>query len=111
MKIDWFVKLLLFAIAVFLGVIAFRPLLMPPPVNAQSQEGYPFYIEPGVVSLRAPDGSRQVYGRMVVDLRNGKVWGFPTFTQDPYPVDMMNSASPTSRPFLLAKFAFSDTEK
>jgi hypothetical protein len=111
MKIDWFVKTLLFAIAVFLGVIAVRPLLMPPPVNAQSQEGYPFYIEPGVLSLRAPDGSRQVYGRMVVDLRNGKVWGFPTFTQDPYPVDMMNSAPPTSRPFLLAKFAFSDTEK
>jgi hypothetical protein len=111
MKIDWFVKMLLFAIAVFLGVIAVRPLLTPPPVNAQSQEGYPFYIEPGVVSLRAPDGSRQVYGRMVVDLRNGKVWGFPTFTQDPYPVDMMNSAPPTSRPFLLAKFAFSDTEK
>jgi hypothetical protein len=111
MKIDWFVKMLLLAIAVFLGVIAVCPLLMPPPVNAQSQEGYPFYIEPGVVSLRAPDGSRQVYGRMVVDLRNGKVWGFPTFTQDPYPVDMMNSAPPTSRPFLLAKFAFSDTEK
>jgi hypothetical protein len=85
MKIDWFVKMLLLAIAVFLGVIAVRPLLVPPPVNAQSQEGYPFYIEPGVVSLRAPDGSRQVYGRMVVDLRNGKVWGFPTFTQDPFP--------------------------
>jgi hypothetical protein len=94
MKIDWFVKMLLLVIAVFLGVIAVRPLLMPPPVNAQSQEGYPFYIEPGVVSLRAPDGSRQVYGRMVVDLRNGKVWGFPTFMQDPYPVDMMNSAPP-----------------
>ena len=85
MKTDWFVKTLLFAIAVFLGVTAFRPLLMPPPVNTQSQEGYPFYIEPGVVSLRAPDGSRQVYGRMVVDLRNGKVCGFPTFTQDPIP--------------------------
>jgi hypothetical protein len=34
--------MLLLAVAVFLGVIAFRPLLMPPPVNAQSQEGYPF---------------------------------------------------------------------
>jgi hypothetical protein len=48
---------------------------------------------------------------MVVDLRNGKAWGFPTFTQDPYPVDMMNSAPPTSHPFLLSKFAFSDTDK
>ena len=111
MKIDWFVKTLLFTITVFLGVLALRPLLLPPAVSAQGPEVYPFYIEPGIVMLRAPDGSRQVYGRMVVDLRNGKVWGFPTLTQDPYPVDAMSSTPPTSRPFLLAKFAFSDTDK
>lgn len=111
MKIDWFVKTLLFTITIFLGVLALRPLLLPPAVSAQGPEVYPFYIEPGIVMLRAPDGSRQVYGRMVVDLRNGKVWGFPTLTQDPYPVDAMSSTQPTSRPFLLAKFAFSDTDK
>lgn len=110
MKIDWFTKTLLFAIAVFLGTIALRPVLAPPSVQANGQI-YPFYIEPGTAMLRAPDGSRQVYGKVVVDLRNGKVWGFPTLTQDPYPVDQINSGPPTSRPFLLAKYAFSDTDK
>jgi hypothetical protein len=111
MKIDAFVKTMLLIVAVLLAIIALRPVTAPAPVRAQSGEAYPFYIEPGVVMLRAPDGSKQVYGRMVVDLRNGKVWGFPTMTQDPYPVNQMNSALPTSHPFLLAKFAFSDTDK
>lgn len=111
MKMDWFVKTMLSVIAIFLGTIALRPVLLPPAVSAQGSGGYPFYIEPGVVMLRAPDGSRQVYGRMVTDLRTGKVWGFPTLTQDPYPIDQMNSAPPTSRPFRLGKFAFSETDK
>jgi hypothetical protein len=51
-------------------------------VSAQSGQPYPFYIEPGIVMLRAPDGSKQVYGRMVVDLGNGKISGFPTLTQE-----------------------------
>jgi len=110
MKNDWVTKILLFAIAVFLGSIALRPILAPPSVHADAQV-YPFYIEPGVAMLRAPDGSRQVYGKVVVDLRNGKVWGFPTLTQDPYPVDQINSGPPTSRAFLLAKYAFADTDK
>ena len=110
MKIDWLTKTLLFAIAVFLGTIAVRPIVTPSPVSANGQV-YPFYIEPGTAMLRAPDGSRQVYGKVVIDLRNGKVWGFPNLTQDPYPVDVMNSTPPTSRPFLLAKYAFSDTDK
>lgn len=110
MKNDWLTKILLLAIAVFLGTIALRPVLAPPPVRADAQT-YPFYIEPGTAMLRAPDGSRQVWGKVVVDLRNGKVWGFPTLTQDPYPVDQINSLPPTSRPFLLAKYAFADTDK
>jgi hypothetical protein len=112
MKMDWLVKTLLLALVALLAVIAFRPMVTPPAVSAQSGEGYPFYIEPGVTMLRAPDGSRQVYGKVVVDLRNGKVWGFPTTTQDvPYPVNAVNSGPPTSHPFLLAKYAFGDTDK
>lgn len=107
---DWITKILMFVMAVSLTVIAFRPMVAPPPVEADGQV-YPFYIEPGTAMLRAPDGSRQVYGKVVVDLRNGKVWGFPTLTQDPYPVDQINSGPPTSRPFLLAKYAFADTDK
>jgi hypothetical protein len=111
MKTDLFLKTLLSIIALSLGTIALRPMLNPPAVAAQGAEGYPFYIEPGTFMLRAPDGSRQVYGKVVVDLRNGKVWGFPTTTQDPYPSNAMSSTPPTSHPFLLAKFAFADTDK
>jgi hypothetical protein len=75
MKIDWLVKTLFVMIAVSLGTIAFRPILAPSEVRAQGSEGYPFYVEPGVAMLRAPDGSRQVFGKVVVDLRSGKVWG------------------------------------
>ena len=84
MKMDWLVKTLLMVIAVLLGVNAFGQWCRPPAVRAQGGEAYPFYIEPGVTMLRAPDGSRQVYGKVVVDLRNGKVWGFPTTAQE-YP--------------------------
>jgi len=112
MKMDWLVKTLLLVIAVLLGVNAFRPVVAPPVVSAQGSDGYPFYIEPSVTMLRAPDGSQQVYGKVVIDLRNGKVWGFPTTTPDsPYPVNQMNSVPPTSHPFPLAKYAFGDTDK
>jgi hypothetical protein len=61
--------------------------------------------------LRAPDGSRQVYGRVVVDMRTGKVWGFPTTTTDTYPTNAMETKPQVSHPFALARFAFEDTEK
>jgi hypothetical protein len=49
---------------------------------------------------------------MVVDMRSGKIWGFPTTTQDPYPVNQMSSAPPTSHhPFLLGTLALGDTNK
>ncbi|HEY4977849.1 MAG TPA: hypothetical protein VII25_01670 [Candidatus Acidoferrum sp.] len=111
MKIDGGVKFLLLAIAVFLGMIAVRPYVMPPGVEAQSGEGHPYYVEPGTAMLRAPDGSRQVLGKVVVDLRNGNIWGFPTQTQDPYPTAGANTTPPTSHPFLLGKFALGDMEK
>jgi hypothetical protein len=80
-------------------------------VKAQGAEAYPFYLEPGSRMLRAPDGSRQVYGRVVVDMRNGKIWGFPTLQQEVYPVDSMATAPPVSHPFVLGRFAFGDTDK
>jgi hypothetical protein len=110
MKFDWLTKALLLVIAVALVSIALRPYVAPPPVSAQS-EVYPVYIEPGTVMLRAPDGSRQVFGRMVVDLRTGKIWGFPTTTQDPYPITNTTTTPPTSHPFYLGKFAFGDMDK
>ena len=62
--------------------------------------------------LRAPDNGRQVLGKVVVDLQNGNIWGFPTLTQEPYPIDATgNTKAPTSHPFLLGKFDFAATNK
>jgi hypothetical protein len=44
---------------------------------------------------------------MVVDLRNGDVWGFPTLLGSPYPVDPTRSQPPTSTPIYLGRFDFS----
>jgi hypothetical protein len=111
MKVDLSVKVLLFAIAVSLGAIALRPYVAPPVVAAQSGEAGAFYVEPGVSMLRAPDGSQQVLGKVVVDLRNGNIWGFPTLQQDPYPAAGARTTPPTSHPFLLGRYALGDVEK
>jgi hypothetical protein len=112
MKTDRFVKLLLLVIAVATSVIALRPYLAPTVVKAQDGTNpYPFYIEPGTYMLRAPDASRQVLGRVVIDMRNGNVWGFPTTSSDPYPSSPASSTPVTSHPFLLGNFAWSDVDK
>src|SRR6267154_2195550 len=85
---------LLLVIAVALVAIAVRPYIDPAPVRAQTTSAHPFYIESGVQMLVAPDGSGQVYGKVVVDLRNGKIWGFPTGSPDPYPSYPMNNKPP-----------------
>ena len=102
---------LLLTIALALIAIALRPLRQPVAAQAQQEAPYPFYIEPGVQMLRSPDGTTQVYGRMIVDMRNGTVWGFPTLTSAPYPVDIDSTKPPVSHPFLLGTFAFSDVNK
>jgi hypothetical protein len=111
MKTDRLVKFLLQMIAVLLGMIALRPYMAPPVVEAQSGEPHALYNEPGTAMLRAPDGSRQALGKVVVDLRTGDIWGFPTLTQDAYPAAGANPTPPTSHPFLLGKFAFADLNK
>src|SRR5215469_13905957 len=111
MKVDWVVKFLLAVTAISLAAIAVRTYVAPPAVSAQTGEVHPLYFEPGTFMLRAPDGSQQVYGKVAIDMRNGKIWGFPTTTQDPYPSNPMSSTPPTSRPFLLGRFALADIDK
>jgi hypothetical protein len=98
---------LLCVIAMALIAIAVQPLFKPHPAEAQSTV-YPFYIEPGSELLRAPDGSKQVYGKVVVDMRTGKIWGFPTNAPQSYPSSALLSKPPVSRPFELGRFAFED---
>ena len=112
MRADFITRSTWIVIAISMAWIAFRPLTAPSSVKAQAGEVHPFYVEPGVSLLRAPDGSRQVYGKVMIDMRNGKVWGFPTLQSDSvYPYDPMSSTAQTSRPFLLGRFALGDTDK
>jgi hypothetical protein len=111
MRKDGVTNFLLLLIAVALIAIAVRPYVDPAPAEAQATSAHPFYIEPGVQMLRAPNGSGQVYGKVVVDLRNGKIWGFPTGSLNPYPSYLTDNKPALSRPFALGRFAFEDTDK
>ena len=108
MKLDYFTKTISVVIAVLLGILALRPIAQPTPVRAQAEEGYPFYVEPGYTMLRKPDGTAQVYGKMVIDMRTGDIWGFPTLIQSPYPIDSAQTKPPKSSPMYLGKFMFSE---
>lgn len=110
MRLDRYTKFVFTAISFFLGVIAFRPLGNPAPVGAEVSASS-LYVEPGVYSLRAPNGSRQQLGKVVVDLRTGSVWGFPTLSDSPYPVSVTSSEPPVSTPFLLGRFDFESLER
>ena len=114
MKLGYLSKAALIVIAALLAMHIFHEFSAPGAAYAQSSVSpYPVYIEPGVTMLRTPNGSRQVLGKVVVDLTNGKVWGFPTNAPSPYPVDTRYTVStsnigpPVSTPILLGKFDFS----
>jgi hypothetical protein len=111
MKKPTFTNTLLLLIAISLAAIAVRPYVRPQAAQADSGQPYPLYIEPGTQMLRSPDGSKQVYGRVMIAMRNGKVWGFPTTGTDTYPTNAMDSKPPVSHPFVLGRFAFEDIEK
>ncbi len=102
MKNDLFTKSALALIALFLAVIAFRPVFAPAPAFAQVSAS-DIYIEPGVHMLNAPDGSSQQLGKVVVDLKTGNIWGFPTGVNRPYPM-VIDGKAPTSRPILLGRY-------
>src|SRR5580698_10910719 len=107
MHLDRFTKAVLLTIAILLAVLAFRPVFQPAPVRAQANEGYPFYVEPGYTTIRKPDGTAQMYGKVVIDMRSGDIWGFPTINQLPYPSDPTTTKPPKSSPMYLGKFMFS----
>lgn len=101
---DLYTKTLLTTIALSLAVIACRPLISPRPILAGASSP-DLYIEPGVFPLRAADASRSQVGKVVVDLRTGNVWGFPTSPDSPAPFSLLGGSGVTvSKPFLLGKF-------
>lgn len=111
MKLDWFIKSLLVVIVLLLGLVAFRPVVQPPSVMAQDGLPYPFHIEQGVFTLRKPDGTT-TWGKIVVDMRNGDVWGFPMKAQNtPFPVYGPGDTPKVSHPMYLGKMAFSEATR
>lgn len=111
MRSDWSIKLLLLAIAVFLGVLAFRPVAHPEPVFAQDGTAYSFQIMQGMVTLRKSDGT-QTWGKVAVDMRTGDIWGFPMPAQNtPYPVYGPSDNPKVSHPMYLGKMAFSEATR
>ena len=76
---------------------------------AQDRKGRDLYIEPGSISVRKPDGTEQVPGKMLIDRLTGDIWGFPTVTGGPYPVDTTSSTAPDLCGFPTTAF-FSPTE-
>ena len=111
MKMDWFVKSALAAVVCLLAVLVFRPWSQPLSVQAQTADSRTFYVEPGYTMLRKPDGSGQMYGKMMIDMRTGDIWGFPTLVEGPYPVDATKADPPRSHPIYLGKFVLSEANR
>lgn len=83
--------------------VVLRPLFAGKTVFAESPT-LNLYIEPGTTMIQAPDRSSQFYGKVVVDLETGKIWGFPTLNQAPYPIDAVHTTPPVSHPVYLGKY-------
>lgn len=103
---DTYTKVVLTAIAVFLGVLALKPMISPARVEAQSGHS-DLFIEPRTTVIRRPDGMGQYEGKVVIDRRTGDVWGFPTDSSVPYPVYTADNKPPISKAIYLGKFDFS----
>ena len=103
MKPILYVRIVLTAIAVFLGMLALRPLVEPQAIRAQSSPPRPFLqFDEELSKIAAPDGSL-VVGRIAIDLNTGFVYGFPT---DPlgYPRNPAKEELAVSNPILLGRF-------
>jgi hypothetical protein len=75
-------------------------------VQAQSDYSH-LYVEPGTTIVRTPDGRGQVQGKVVINLRTGETWGFPTASSAPYPVYLSSNQPPISKPVYLGQFDLS----
>jgi len=106
MHTDALTRFLLALIAVLMAIIAASPLVSPVPARAAIDDSAAIWIEPGTTNLRSPDGSRNVIGKVVIDLSNGNVWGFPTLTSAPYPLDATKTTPPVSHPIYLGRYDF-----
>lgn len=104
-------KMTFLVLGACLIALVLRPVVTPAPVRAQSEASCGVYVEPGTTTVRTPDGSMQVLGKVMVNTCTGQIWGFPTTTNAPYPVDNTSSKPPVSRPVYLGRFGMTQVLK
>lgn len=98
-RVDLYTKTVLTMIALLLAALVVQSATRPAPVHAQSNARN-LYVEPGLTSMRSPDGPSEVQGKLMIDLNSGDVWGFPiVFTS--------SNKTPVSKPVYLGQYDFS----
>ena len=103
MTTDRYIKTVLTAIALLLGVIAFRTA---PLVRADDSPAA-LIFDPDVRLIQAPGGDANGPGRLAIDLHTGNIYGFPC-DQVGYPRDFNSDKLAISRPILLGRFDLHD---
>ena len=102
MKPDVYMKITLTAIAIFLGVVALRPLLAPDNARAESTSAFaPLQFSESLNEFESKNG--RMVGRLAIDLRTGNIYGFPT-DGNPYPRNPLKQGVVVSDPVLLGRF-------
>ena len=76
-RVDLYTKVVLTAAVQLLGVLALQPWLSPAAVRAEA-ETTSLYIEPGLTRIPGPNLGPDTMGKLVIDLKTGDAWGFPT---------------------------------
>jgi hypothetical protein len=90
------------------AVLIFSPLLLRGHDDID-RDGARVPLGPPRAFAQGVPPDRDVY--MVIDLSTGKMWGFPTLVQAPYPQDATSTQPPTSEPFLLGTFDLGAIQK
>lgn len=101
-KSDAYIKITLTAIAVFLGILALRPLLSPASTPAESTATFaPLQFSESINEFESKNG--HMIGRLAIDLRTGNIYGFPT-DGNAYPRNPLKAGIVVSEPVLLGRF-------
>jgi hypothetical protein len=110
-RLDLYSKSVLTVIALLLAMLVMRPSQ----VHADSNDSpAPFYVEPGTSPIRNLNGGVPGDGKVVINMTNGEVWGFPTHGAGaPYPIDALNlnNKTPIAKPVYLGKFDFTEIRR
>ena len=104
-------KMTFLILAACIVALLARPVVAPAPVHAQSNASCGIYVEPGTTTIRTPSNSMQVLGKVMVNTCTGQIWGFPTTTNAPYPVDQTSAKPPVSHAVYLGKFDMTEVLK